>query len=211
MPQDSQQAVSDKILTAPNVITLVRFLLIPLFVYLRFCTEYETAALVVFVVAACTDWVDGQVARRTNQVSRIGMLFDPFVDRFLLAVGVLSVCALGRLPIWVVVVVIVRDLALLIEGRISLYLMNSLPRVSYVGKAATAFLLFGFSFLLLGVPSTPGLGIVDVSWLPGLNSETCLFGIWLIYIGLILSLTVFFMYQYRGITAYLNYRKEHGL
>lgn len=206
MQDIQQQEPLDKVLTVPNVITLCRFLLIPLFIFLRFCTVYKTAALVVFSIAACTDWVDGQVARRTGQVSKLGKLFDPFVDRFLLATGVITVCAEGHLPFWLVIVLVLRDLILLVEGRISLRLVGSVPPVSYVGKFATAFLLFGFGFLLLGVPVVDGLGLIEASWLPGLGSTPALLGVDLVYIGTVLSITVFLIYQYRGFSALLATR-----
>ena len=205
-----QQEASDKVLTAPNVITFCRLMLIPLFVYLRFFTIHATAALVVFAVAACTDWVDGQVARRTGQVSRIGKVFDPLVDRFLLATGVISVCIEGNLPLWIVILLIVRDVALLIEGRIMIALMHKLVSVSYVGKFATAFLLFGFSFLLLQTPMVGGLGLVELSWLPGFGAEPALLGVYLVYIGTVLSLTVFVMYNVKGWGAYIALRRQRA-
>lgn len=201
MHQEQQQEPLDTVLTLPNLITFCRFLLIPLFIYLRFFTAFKFASLVVFVIAACTDWVDGQVARRTGQVSKLGKLFDPFVDRFLLATGVITVCIEGHLPVWLVIVLVFRDIVLLIEGRISLKLVGSVPSVSYVGKFATAFLLFGFSFLLLGVPEVSGLQLFDFAWLPGFGSSPALFGVFLVYIGTVLSLTVFCLYQVRGIKA----------
>lgn len=202
------QVVLDKIATLPNLVTLCRFLLIPVFIYLRFFTPYHLAALVVFAVAASTDWVDGQVARRTGQVSRFGKVFDPLVDRFLLATGVISVCVEGSLPLWIVIVLVLRDLVLLIEGRIQIYLMDRLIPVSYVGKFATAFLLFGFCFLLLQVPVVPGLGIAEISWLPGFGADPAYLGIFLVYIGLILSITVFCIYNVRGVRAYREQLKE---
>ncbi len=195
-------------LTAPNVITLCRFLLIPIFIYLRFFTSHSFAALVVFAVAACTDWVDGQVARRTGQVSRLGKVFDPVVDRFLLATGVISVCVEGSLPLWIVILLVCRDILLLIEGRVQIYLMDHLVPVSYVGKFATTFLLFGFSFLLLKMPMVGGLGIADISWLPGLGSSPAYLGIYLVYIGVILSITVFIIYNVRGLSAYAKQVKS---
>ena len=208
MSQSQDQEVLDKVLTVPNVITLCRFLLIPIFIYLRFYTPHKLAALVVFAVAACTDWVDGQVARHTGQVSRLGKVFDPVVDRFLLATGVISVCVEGSLPLWIVILLVVRDVVLLIEGRIQIYLMDHLVPVSYVGKFATTFLLFGFSFLLLQMPVMGGLHIVDISWLPGLGSSPAYLGIFLVYIGVILSLTVFVIYNVRGWGAYAKQVKS---
>ena len=206
--QQERLEASDKILTAPNVITCCRLMLVPLFVYLRFFTIYQTAALVVFAVAACTDWIDGQVARRTGQVSKLGKVLDPLVDRVLLATGVISVCVEGNLPLWIVVLLVARDLVLLIEGRIMIALMHKLVSVSYVGKFATAFLLFGFSFLLLGTPQVPGLGLVESPLLPGLGAQPALLGVDLVYIGTILSLTVFVIYNVRGWGGYCRYRKQ---
>lgn len=205
--QQNQQ-VLNKIVTVPNIITLCRFLLIPVFIYLRFFTPHKYIALAVFALAACTDWVDGQVARRTGQVSRLGKVFDPLVDRFLLATGVISVFIEGSLPLWIVVLLVVRDLLLLIEGRVQIYLMDHLVPVSYVGKFATTFLLFGFCFLLLQVPVVGGLGIAEVSWLPGFGSEAVYLGIYLVYIGVILSVTVFAIYNVRGLRAYREQLKR---
>lgn len=208
MNQQAQQEPLDKIATLPNLITLCRFLLIPVFIYLRFFTELKIEALAVFAIAACTDWVDGQVARRTGQVSKLGKLFDPFVDRFLLATGVITVCLEGNLPLWIVIVLIARDLLLLVEGRISIAIVGHVIPVSYVGKFATAFLLFGFSFLLLGTPSLPALGVVECPWLPGFGSGEVLLGNYLVYIGLVLSITVFCIYQYRGIKQLLDFKRS---
>ena len=208
--QQEKLEASYKVLTAPNVITCCRLMLVPLFVYLRFFTIYQTAALVVFAVAACTDWIDGQVARRTGQVSKLGKVLDPLVDRVLLATGVISVCVEGNLPLWIVVLLVVRDLVLLIEGRIMIALMHKLVSVSYVGKFATTFLLFGFSFLLLGTPQVPGLGLVESPLLPGLGAQPALLGVDLVYIGTILSLTVFVMYNVKGWGAYYRFRRQQA-
>lgn len=201
-----QEQVSDKVLTAPNIITFIRLMMVPLFLWLIFGLKNNVAGLVVFAVAACTDWVDGQVARRTHQVSKVGKLLDPLVDRLLLASGVVTVCLLERLPVWVVVVLVVRDVAILAEGRYMLSTVGKVPAVVYVGKFATAFLLFGYSFLMLGVPWTPGLGIAEISWLPGLGSGEVLFGIWLIYLGLVCSLVAFAIYQVKGIRMFVQWR-----
>lgn len=211
MAQGTQSDPINKVITVPNLITFVRFLLIPLFLWLLLGAHAQVPALVVFVIAACSDWVDGQVARRTGQVSKLGQLLDPFVDRFLLAAGVVAVCLEGRVPLWILLVLVCRDLVLLVESRISLHLMNSVPRVSYVGKFATTFLLIGFSLLLLGVPSVGGIGLVDVAWLPGWGAQPALLGIWFVYAGTVLSAAVFFIYQYRGIRDYLCYRRTQGL
>lgn len=196
---DEPEEVLDKVLTVPNLVTLIRLLLLPLFLWLLFATPYYIAALVVFAVAASTDWVDGQIARRTHQVSRIGKLFDPFVDRLLIAVGVIAIFLLGRLPLWILVYLIVRDCFLLFGGRYLLARCGKVPPVVYVGKFATAFIMTGFCFLLLGMPEVPGLGMSGApAWLVGFGDEPALFGIWLVYAGLICSVTALVIYIVRG-------------
>lgn len=195
----SDEGISDRILTVPNIITFIRLLLLPVFLWLEFGAHQEVAALVVFAVASCTDWVDGQIARRTNQVSRLGKLLDPFVDRLLIAVGVIAVFLLGRVPAWILIYLIARDLILLTGGRYLLAKVGKVPAVVYPGKFATAFIMFGFSFLLLGVPSVPGLGLSGApAWLPGFGPDAVLFGIWLVYAGLICSVSVFAYYVAAG-------------
>ncbi len=191
--------VSDKILTGPNIVTFIRLLLIPLFLWLLFGAKQELAALIVYAIASCTDWVDGQLARRTGQVSKLGKLFDPLVDRFLLAAGVIAIVLLGRLPVWVLVYIIARDLLLLVEGRFMLARVGEVPPVVYLGKFATAFLMCGFCLLLLGFPQVPGLGIAGApAWLPGFGTDPALLGIWFVYAGLVCSIAVFFVYQVNG-------------
>lgn len=196
---DEPEEVLDKVLTVPNLVTLIRLMLLPLFLWLLFATPYHIAALVVFAVAASTDWVDGQIARRTHQVSRIGKLFDPFVDRLLIAVGVIAIFLLGRLPLWILIYLIARDCFLLFGGRYLLARCGKVPPVVYVGKFATAFIMTGFCFLLLGMPEVPGLGIGGApSWLVGFGEEPALLGIWLVYAGLICSVTALVVYIVHG-------------
>ena len=77
----------DRILTAPNVITLVRLLCIPIFLWLLFGVHRQTAAAVLLAVLGATDWVDGYVARRYGQVSTFGKVLDPTADRLLVGTG----------------------------------------------------------------------------------------------------------------------------
>lgn len=202
-----EDEVSNKVFTVPNIITFCRLFLLPIFLWLEFGAHQEVAALAVFAIAASTDWVDGQVARRTHQVSKLGKLFDPTVDRLLIAVGVIAIVLLGRLPLWILVYLIARDCVLLIGGKFLLDHVGKVPPVRYLGKFATAFLMFGFCFLLLGAPTTPGLGIYGApAWLPGFGSGDVLFGIWLIYCGLVCSVSVFVIYIREGVQYYSEWK-----
>ncbi|MCP6768684.1 CDP-alcohol phosphatidyltransferase family protein, partial [Klebsiella pneumoniae] len=77
---DIDYVVTDRFWTVPNVITLVRFCLVPFFVWLVFTQQY-LAAFIVLAVLSCTDWVDGYIARRFNQISTVGQWLDPMADR----------------------------------------------------------------------------------------------------------------------------------
>lgn len=183
----AQEEVSNKIFTLPNVISFIRLCLVPIFLVLLL-NGFNLAATLLFVVAAGTDWVDGQIARRTHSVSKLGQLLDPAVDRILMISGVVGLLLVGHLPVWIVVFVVLRDLYLLIGGAYLLNTWNIRVAVIYPGKVATTLLFVGFAALLLYWPVTDGLGIVPFSWLPGLSSDLYSWGIWFVYAGLVLAL-----------------------
>ncbi|NTU90173.1 MAG: CDP-alcohol phosphatidyltransferase family protein, partial [Actinobacteria bacterium] len=101
------------ILTLPNVISILRLLLIPIFFVLLVSDLSPFYAFTVYSVAAATDWIDGQVARRTNTVSKFGQVLDPFIDRLLIASGLIGIFIMHRIPLWIVVLLISRDIVLL--------------------------------------------------------------------------------------------------
>lgn len=156
---------------------------------------YNLLATIIFAAAAATDFVDGQVARRTNTVSRLGQILDPFVDRVLMVTGVLGVFLVGRLPLWVLLLVLARDAFIISAGAWLLTKHKIRIPVVYSGKAATVFLFVGFAGLLLNWPLIDGLGLVSTALLPGFNADPTSWGIWCIYIGLLLSLgtTVYYV------------------
>ena len=164
----NQEEVSNRIFTVPNVISFIRLCLVPVFFVLLF-NGFDLAATLLFAIAAGTDWVDGQIARRTHQVSRLGQLLDPAVDRILMISGVVGLFAVGRLPLWIILIVIARDLLLLGGGAYLLKRWHTRVAVIYPGKVATTLLFVGFAALLLNWPILQGLGMVDAAWLPGIQ------------------------------------------
>ena len=158
-------------------------------------TGYDILATILFAVAASTDWIDGQIARRTHTVSKLGQLLDPAVDRILMISGVVCLLIVGRLPAWIVILVLGRDLLLLIGGAYLLKKWRIRVAVIYPGKVATTFLFVGFAALLLNWPVLTGLGVVPFAWLPGLSSGPYSWGIWFVYAGLIVGLftTVYYV------------------
>ncbi|MDM8270995.1 CDP-alcohol phosphatidyltransferase family protein [Thermophilibacter provencensis] len=190
---------STQVLTVANVITFCRLALTIVFLFLFATGSNRAAALVCYVVAAATDFLDGQVARRTQTVSWLGKIMDPIMDRVLLFTGVLGLLIVGELPLWVPVFVIGRDVYLAVGGLILQRYRRRPIDVAYVGKAATALLMFGFCDLLLGLPVIPGLGLVDAVWLPGLNDQASALGILFVYAGVICSLITAVVYTAEGV------------
>lgn len=198
--QAEAEQVSDKILTIPNLISFMRLLLIPVF-FILLTAGQDMWATFVFALAACTDWVDGQVARKTGTVSKLGQLLDPAVDRLLMISGVLGLLFVGRLPLWIVLFIIARDGLVLLGGAYLLKRHHIRIPVIYAGKIATACLLFGFAGLLLNWPLVAGLGITSLPGLPGFTAEMVSWGIWPVYVGLAFSLCTALYYLIAAIKA----------
>src|SRR3954471_3299295 len=90
----------DRWLTIPNVITVIRLLCLPLFLYLLFGRENRAAAASLLGILGATDWVDGYVARHFHQVSELGKILDPVADRLLFFVGITAIVVDGSCPLW---------------------------------------------------------------------------------------------------------------
>jgi cardiolipin synthase len=149
---------SNRIFTIPNVISFIRLLGVPLFLYLLLGPHHDVAAVIVLMVGGTTDWVDGYVARRMNSVSRLGELLDPFADRLYILATLLGFTVREVVPWWFTIALLSREVvvgvALLILRRHG----YGPPPVHYVGKTATFVLLAAFPILLLAhaVPSIDG-------------------------------------------------------
>lgn len=197
-PVGSSDNPSSKILTVANAFTVMRMLLTCVFLVLFVMDVYRPLAIATYAIAACTDWADGQIARRTQTVSWFGKLLDPVCDRFLLFTGVLGLVIVGELPIWVAILVIARDCYLAVGALIVRRYRERPVDVVYIGKITTALLMFGFCDLLLGLPVIDGLGICDVSWLPGLNSAGGPVGLLFVYAGCVMSVITAIVYTTEG-------------
>ena len=202
---------SNRIFTVANFITLARFVLTMIFLALFVAGKNRRLALLCYVVAAITDFLDGTVARRTQTVSWLGKIMEPIMDRVLLFTGVLGLLVIGELPLWVVVYVIGRDLGLAFAGqRLRRYTKRPLD-VLFIGKLATACLMFGFCDLLLGWFVVPGLDFATVSWLPGLNAVAMPVGILFVYAGIIFSVIAVMIYLHEGFAIKHKVLEEQGL
>jgi cardiolipin synthase len=153
-----------RVWTVPNGVTFLRLVGVPLFLYLFLATHAEIAALVVLAVGGTSDWVDGYLARRLRQVSRLGELLDPLADRLYILATLLALSARGVTPWLFTGVLLLRDLVLLLCLLVlRRYGYQPLP-VHYLGKTATFILLFAFPVLLLAHASR---GASGVAWPAG--------------------------------------------
>lgn len=139
-----------RILTVPNALSALRLLGVPLFLWLVLVAEADVAAFVLLAVAGATDWLDGYLARRLDQRTRLGVLLDPLVDRLYIAATIVGLALRGFVPWWLVLLLVVRELMLLaLVPRLRRSGRVALP-VTYVGKTGTFALMWGFPLLLLG-------------------------------------------------------------
>lgn len=146
---DREPVVSDRVLTIPNALSVLRLVLVPTFAVLLF-TEQDGAAVAVLMVSGFSDYLDGKLARRWAQVSRLGELLDPAVDRLYILTTLLALAYRDVIPWWLVALVIARDAVLTMTLPVlATHGFRPLP-VSFLGKAATFNLLCAFPMLLLG-------------------------------------------------------------
>ncbi|MFC7402920.1 CDP-alcohol phosphatidyltransferase family protein [Citricoccus sp. GCM10030269] len=150
---DLVYVVTDRFWTIPNVITVLRFCLVPVFVWLVLSERY-LAAFIVLAVLSSTDWIDGYVARRFNQISTVGQWLDPVADRLSLVVVAMTLVVTGIAPWWLLVSLLVPDL-ILAMAAVALFRGSPELEVTVLGKVRTALLLLGTPVLLLG--RIPGL------------------------------------------------------
>lgn len=146
----SASGAYDRVLTVPNALSVLRLLSLPLFVWLVLGPEEDAIAVVVLTLAAITDYLDGVIARRWNQESRIGQLLDPVADRATSLVVPITLAIRDIVPWWFVVVLLARDVVVAVAAYGLVRREKVTVPVTYLGKAATFCLLFGLPLLLLG-------------------------------------------------------------
>ena len=140
-----------KILNLPNTLTVARIVIIPVFITAVIYQKHRHA-LVLFVVAALTDLLDGLIARLTNQKTALGQFLDPLADKFLLVSSFILFSVQGWIPLWLTITVISRDLVVVI-GWFLLYLLTHRVATEPVllGKTAIALQLITLAVVLLDI------------------------------------------------------------
>lgn len=143
------EVTTDRVLTIPNVLSLLRLLLVPVFAFLVLDSE-DGWALAVLAFSGFTDYLDGYLARRWHQISRVGQLLDPAADRLYILSTLLGLAWRDLVPWWLVAIIVARDVLLSFTLPVlARHGYGPLP-VHFLGKAGTFNLLYAFPLILLG-------------------------------------------------------------
>ena len=182
---DAQANGEDRILTIPNVISLIRLLCMPLFLYLLFGQDDPLAASILLGALGATDWVDGYIARHYDQVSTVGKILDPVADRLLFFVGIGGIWAYGAVPWWFALMVLVRELVVAITTVVLAAMGARRVDVTWWGKAGTFCLMIAFPMFLA---SSADFGLADLAhvlaWGFGIPGLVLSYVSWAMYLPL---------------------------
>jgi cardiolipin synthase len=147
--QADAAAKADRIVTVPNLLSVLRLAGVPVFLWLLLGPKADLIALIVLAGASFTDWLDGKLARWLNQASRLGALLDPAADRLYIVATLIAFVLRGIVPWWLAAILIGKDVAVGLCLPLLRRAGYAPPEVHYVGKAATFALLYALPLLLL--------------------------------------------------------------
>jgi len=155
-------------LTIPNLISVIRLALIPIFVVLLVSADEPIWAGLLLGVIGATDWVDGYLARRLDQVSEVGKILDPLADRIAVVVALVTGLATGYIPAWFAWLLIVREVIVGIGAIVVALRGHTSLAVRKLGKLATLLLYTSVAWFFVGGGWEPALVVAWVSGIPGL-------------------------------------------
>jgi cardiolipin synthase (CMP-forming) len=139
----------DRWLTIPNLLSVIRLALVPVFLWLLLGPKADGWALAVLVYSGVSDWADGKLARWLNQASRLGAILDPAADRLYTLATVVAFVLRDIIPLWFALVLVGRDLVVAVCIWVLRRNGFGPPEVTYVGKAATFNLMYAMPLLLI--------------------------------------------------------------
>ncbi|WP_053617696.1 CDP-alcohol phosphatidyltransferase family protein [Nocardiopsis sp. NRRL B-16309] len=190
--------VSDRIWTVPNLLSMLRLLGVPLFLWLVLGPQADWWALLVLALAGISDWLDGKIARAWNQTSRLGTVLDPLADRLYIFAALLGLVVRDIVPWWLMAILVLRDV--LILGALPLlrhFGYGPLP-VNFAGKAATLCLLYSFPLLFIAAHASI---VADVARIIGWA-----FALW----GTALYWWAGLLYAVQGLRLMAQTRRDEG-
>lgn len=156
--------LNGEVLNVPNLLSFLRIALVPVFLWLLL-EEMFVTAITVLAVAGLTDFLDGYLARKLDQTTKLGKMLDPVADRLYIFATLLALSATGYVPWWLSGLVILRDLLMLISLPVLASVGHRSLPVHYLGKASTFALLYAFPLLLMGKIFTEAAFIITpLAW-----------------------------------------------
>ncbi len=181
--------------TVPNIISMVRLLAVPLLAWLIWnLPKYQQTAFITYMAIWVTDMLDGWIARTYNQVSEFGKLFDPLVDKIFMTTTAVMMCVIGRTPLWMPVVMIIRESLMILGGLFLLKRRDTVVYSDIFGKLSTALFVIAFA-LLFWLPEDSGY-LQDVVFLPP--------------VALSIIATINYAYKSRDILRISSIREVHA-
>jgi cardiolipin synthase len=159
-----QKKFRDELMTVPNLLSILRLALVPVFL-VQVLGNQSGWALLTLVIASATDYLDGFLARKLNQQTRLGQLLDPAADRLYILATLVGLAVTAHIPVWLPFVIISRDILLATTYPTLAKLGYGPLPVHYLGKAGTFALLYAFPLLLMAdVWSSAKLVILPLAW-----------------------------------------------
>ena len=171
---EQNMQLSDRVITWPNLLSALRLVLVPVFLWL-ILIDQNLWAFAILAFSSFTDWLDGFLARKLNQTSRLGQLLDPAADRLFILASLIGLAATSQVPWWLVFVIVARDVLLFFTLPFLAQVGYGPLPVNYTGKAGTFALLYAFPLLLLPAVLPEGFAV----WIYPIAWAFAFWGIWL--------------------------------
>lgn len=172
-----------RVLTIPNLVSFARLATVPVFWWLLLAEERVAHAALVVLVVGATDWVDGFLARRLDQVSRFGAVLDPVADRFMIASAVIGGLIAGVLPVVFAVPLIIREVIMALVTMILVIRGAGALQVRFLGKVATFLLYWAVPSFYLAAAGVAEVLFLSVAWATGLVGLVLYWAVLVQYLG----------------------------
>lgn len=174
---------SDRVFTIPNLVTLVRLAMVPVFWWVLLAEDNVTLAAVLILLIGGTDWVDGYLARRLDQASRLGAAFDPIADRLMIGSAVVAGLIAGVVPATIGWALIAREVAAGVVALVLLTKASEVLKVRYLGKVATFILYGAIPLFYLAAAGVLEAVVTPVAWTAGVTGLALYWTVALLYVG----------------------------
>ena len=173
----------NRVLTIPNLVSFARLATVPVFWWLLLAEERVALAALVVLVVGATDWVDGFLARRLDQVSRFGAVLDPVADRFMIASAVIAGLIAGVLPVVFAVPLIIREVIMALVTMTLVIRGAGALQVRFLGKVATFLLYWAVPSFYLAAAGVAEVLFLSVAWATGLVGLVLYWAVLVQYLG----------------------------